>query len=288
MPAGSDRSRPWSFAALDWAKGKAMELKSLRSRFFTVPAMGLWVLSAIASPARAQKGETLTIAAAADLVYCLEDMNAEFQKAHPEVALKVSTGASGTLFAQIQNGAPFDIFMSADMKYPKELAKAGQADSSSLTLYAIGHLVLWSIDPAIEVGRGLEILREAAIRRIAIANPEHAPYGRAAKAALEHYGIWNTVQSKIVMGENVVQTAQFVQTGNVEAGIVALSLVLSPKLRNAGKYYEIPENSHPRLEQGAVLTKTGKGKPAARLYLNFIRSDRARASFNRYGFRLPR
>jgi len=264
-----------------------MGLKFMRSKFFTGLLTGLWLLGAIASQARAQKGETLIIAAAADLVYCLEEVNAEFQKAHPEVVLKVSTGASGNLFAQIQNGAPFDVFMSADMKYPKELIKAGLADSSSLTLYAIGHIVLWSMNPAIAVGRGLEILREAQIKRIAIANPEHAPYGRAAKAALEHYKIWEAVQSKIVLGENVVQTAQFVQTGNVEAGIVALSLVRSPKLSNAGKFYEIPEDSHPRLEQGAVLTKTGKDKPAAHLYLDFIRSDRARATFNRYGFRLP-
>jgi molybdate transport system substrate-binding protein len=250
--------------------------------------LGLWVgLFATTAPTHAQKNETLSIAAAADLVYCLDELNAEFRKAHPEVALKVSTGASGNLFAQIQNGAPFDVFMSADMKYPEELVKAGLADSSSLTLYAIGHLVVWSIDPTIGVERGLELLRDTGIKKIAIANPEHAPYGRAAKAALIHGKIWDAIRSKIVLGENIAQTAQFVQTGNVEVGIVALSLVLSPKLSNAGKFYEIPEGNYPRLEQGAVLTNTGRGKPAAEAYLNFIRSDKARAVFNRYGFRLP-
>jgi len=238
--------------------------------------------------ANAQKPETLAIAAAADLVYCLDELNAAFHQTHKKITLKVSTGASGIFFAQIQNGAPFDIFLSADMNYPQELIKAGLADSSSLTLYAIGHIVLWSMRPDIDVARGLEILRDQKIDKVAIANPAHAPYGRAAKAALEHFKLWETVQPKLVLGENIAQTAQFIQTGNVEAGIVALSLVVSPKLKNTGKYYEIPEAGFPRLEQGAVLTKSGVKNPAARRYLEFLRSDQARAVFNRYGFRLPR
>jgi molybdate transport system substrate-binding protein len=250
--------------------------------------VSLWAaFFAMAVPASAQKADILTIAAAADLIYCLEAVNAEFQQAHPEVTVKVSTGASGNLFAQIQNGAPFDIFMSADMNYPRELIKAGLADSSSLTMYAIGHLVLWSLNPAVEVGRGLEVLREARVKKIALANPEHAPYGRAAKAALVHEKLWESIQTKIVLGENIAQTAQFVQTGNADAGLVALSLALSPKLNNAGRFYEIPASSYPPLEQGAVLTKAGKNKPAAQAYLQFIRSDRTRAVFSRFGFRLP-
>jgi len=191
----------------------------------------------LGSLAHAQKVETLSIAAASDLVYCLEELNTTFQKAHPAVALKVSTGSSGNFFAQIQHGAPFDIFLSADMKYPGELIQAGLADSSSLTLYAIGHIVLWSMRADIEVARGLEILRDEKITKVAIANPTHAPYGRAARAALEHFKLWETIQPKLVLGENIAQTAQFIQTGNVDAGIVALALVVSPKLKNAGKYY---------------------------------------------------
>jgi molybdate transport system substrate-binding protein len=265
-------------------KCRAEKCLSLKRKFFTAILLGL---CATCSSTSAQQGESLTIAAAADLVYCLEDLNLEFRKSHPEVALKVSAGASGNLFAQIRNGAPFDIFMSADMKYPEELVKTALADSSSLTLYAIGHLVLWSMNPAIPVELGLESLRDEKVKRIAIANPEHAPYGRAAKAALVHGKLWDAIQSKLVLGENIAQTAQFVQTGNVDAGIVALSLVLASRLNNAGKYYEIPESYHPRLDQGAVLTKTGRAKPAAKVYVNFIRSDQARAVFNRYGFRLP-
>lgn len=240
------------------------------------------------SVAHAQKVETLSIAAASDLVYCLEELNTTFQHSRPMVDLKVSTGSSGNFFAQIQQGAPFDIFLSADMKYPKELIKAGLADSSRLTLYAIGYIVLWSMRLDIEVARGLEILRDENITKVAIANPAHAPYGRAAKAALEHFKLWDQIQPKLVLGENIAQTAQFIQTGNVDAGIVALSLVVSPKLKNAGRYYLIPEASFPRLEQGAVLTKRGIKNPAAKHYLEFLRSAQAREIFNRYGFRLPK
>jgi molybdate transport system substrate-binding protein len=248
----------------------------------------LWLPFFLWTFARAQTNAALSIAAASDLVYCLEELNTEFQKSHPATALRISTGSSGNFFAQIQNGAPFDIFLSADMKYPQELIKASLADSSSLTLYAIGYIVLWSMRSDIEVARGVEILRDEKIKKVAIANPAHAPYGRAAKAALEHFQLWETIQPKLVLGENIAQTAQFIQTGNVDAGIVALSLVLSPKLKNTGSYYLIPEASFPRLEQGAVLTKKGIKNPAAKRYLEFLRSQPARETFNRYGFRLPK
>jgi molybdate transport system substrate-binding protein len=235
-----------------------------------------------------QTKATLSLAAASDLIYCLEELNAEFQKAHSNIALKTSIGSSGNFFAQIQNGAPFDLFLSADVKYPQALIKAGLADSSSLTLYAIGRIVLWTIKPDLNVARGLEILRDARVKKLALANPAHAPYGRAAQAALEHHKMWNALQQKIVLGENIAQTVQFVETGNVDAGIVALALVLSPKLKNTGKYFEIPEASYPLMEQAAVLTNKGKNNPAAQAYLQFLRSDKARGIFDRYGFRLPK
>ena len=239
------------------------------------------------SQVHAQSGETLAIAAASDLIYCLEELNAAFQEQNPSVALKTSAGSSGNFFAQIQNGAPFDVFLSADVKYPAALAKAGLADSSSLTLYAIGRIVLWTLQPDIEVSQGLQILHDAKVRKLAIANPEHAPYGRAAQAALEHYQMWQALQQKIVLGENIAQTAQFVQTGNADAGIVALALVVSPKLADTGKFYEIPEAHYPRLEQAAVLTRRGSEKPSAISYLAFLLSPEARTIFDRYGFRLP-
>lgn len=238
-------------------------------------------------PLQALAAEALYIAAASDLVYCLEELNGAFRKTRPDALIKASTGSSGNFFAQIKRGAPFDVFMSADMKYPRELVSAGLADVDTLTPYATGKIVLWATQPKFDVSRGLELLNDPAVRRIAIANPEHAPYGRAAQAALEHAGLWGAVQARLVKAENITQTAQFVQSGNAEVGIVALSLAKSPKLSGTGRYYEIPAESYPRLEQGAVLTRKGAANPLAKAYLNFLRSPEARTIFDRYGFLLP-
>ena len=235
----------------------------------------------------AAPSQTLSIAAAADLVFCLDALDAEFKKAHPDADLKVSSGSSGNFFAQIQNGAPFDGFLSADMKSPRDLVSAGLAESATLTPYALGRIVLWTTRLDVDLHNGLNSLTSEHIRKIAIANPDHAPYGRAAKEALEHEKLWPAVQSKLVMGENIGQTAQFVQTGNADAGIVALSLVLGPTTKGAGKYVEIPESFHPPLEQGLVITKHGAGNPLAVEYLEFLRSKEARTVFDTYGFRLP-
>lgn len=250
--------------------------------------LGFLLTVSFAASVFSQAKQTLSLAAAADLVYCLEELNAEFQKAYPAIAFKTSIGSSGNFFAQIQNGAPFDVFLSADMSYPQALIKAGLADSSSLTRYAIGRIVLWSIKPELEIEKGLPLLLDSRIKQIAIANPVHAPYGRAAQVALEKHDLWSVLQKKIVFGENIAQTAQFVETGNADAGIVALALVLSPKLKNVGKFFEIPESSYPCLEQAAILTNKGKGNLAAQAYLLFLRSAKARAIFDRYGFRLPK
>ena len=230
---------------------------------------------------------TISIAAAADLVFCLDALDGAFKKTHPEADLKVSTGSSGNFFAQIQNGAPFDIFLSADLKYPRDLAAAGLADAGTLTPYALGRIVLWTTQPGIDLSRGLASVTETQIRKLAIANPDHAPYGAAAKASLQHEKLWDAVQGKLVVGENIAQTAQFVQTGNVDAGIVALSLVLAPATKGIGKYVEIPDALHPPLEQGLVVTRHGAGNPLAAQYLEFLRSPEARTIFDAYGFRLP-
>ena len=232
------------------------------------------------------RAEALTVAAASDLVYCLEELNAAFRKMHPQADLKVTTGASGTIFAQIQNGAPIDVFLSADVKYPRELIKAGLAEEKSLTIYAIGHLVVWTNKDGMDVSSGLAALDAAALKKIAIANPEHAPYGRAAKAALEKAGLWDRVQGRLVFGENISQTAQFVETGNADAGIVALSLVMSPRLAKTGRWTPVPADAHPKLEQAAVLTKRGAANPLASEYLDFLGSKEAREVFDRYGFRV--
>ena len=238
-------------------------------------------------PAYSRAADSISIAAASDLVFCLEELNRQFTNLHPEVTLKTSTGSSGNFFAQIQNGAPFDVFLSADMNYPRELIKAGAAEESSLYQYAIGRLALWTANTNLALTNGLLALRNPAIKRIAIANPEHAPYGRAAREALRHANLWDAVEPRLVLGDNISQTAQFVQSGNADAGIVALSLVLSPKLAKVGRWVPVPSEAHSPLEQGAVVTRHGKDNPAARTYLKFLQSGQAREIFDRYGFRLP-
>src|SRR5262249_18312364 len=165
----------------------------------------------------------------------------------------VSFGSSGNFFAQIQDGAPFDVFFSADVDYPRQLVASGHAEAGSLSQYATGRIVLWTRkDTGMDVRRGLGILREARVRRIAIANPRHAPYGRAAVAALRHEHVYDAVESRLVMGENISQTAQLVDSGNADVGIIALSLALGPALRERGTYVEIPAAAYPPIEQAAV------------------------------------
>ena len=262
-----------------------------RARVFSASAACVAALALFGAgpPATAQAAETVSIAAAADLVYCLDEMNAAFKKAHPDADLKVASGSSGNFATQIKNGAPFEVFLSADVSFPRDLVKAGLADESTLTVYATGKIVLWTARPdGVDVSKGLELLRDPnGVKKIALANPDHAPYGRAGKEALQHENLWDAVQSRLVIGENIAQTAQFVQTGNADAGIVALSLVLSPKLAKVGKWQEIPAADYATLEQGVVLTKQGAGNPTARAYLDFLRTTEARAIFDRYGFRLP-
>ena len=230
---------------------------------------------------------TVTIAAASDLVFCLDKLNAAFTRAHPGAELKLSTGSSGNFFAQIKNGAPFDVFLSADVAYPRQLADTGAALGHTLTRYAIGRIVIWTTRADLDLSTGVAALAQPGIKRLAIANPAHAPYGRAAREALQHAKIWEAVQPRLVLGENISQTAQFVETGNADAGIVALSLALSPKLKNIGRHVEIPESMHAPLEQAAVLTRHGADNPLARAYLDFLRTPEARAVFDEFGFRLP-
>ncbi len=239
----------------------------------------------LAAPAYA--AETLTVAAASDLTYCLDDLNAAFKRTHPQADVKSTTGSSGNFFAQITNGAPFDVFLSADMSYPRELVQAGLAVESSLTLYATGHIALWTTSDKIDVGKGLAVLESEAVKKIAIASPETAPYGRAARSALQSAKLWDAIQAKLVIGENIAQTAQFVQTGNVDAGIVSLSFMKSPKNTGVGKYYEIPEDLYPTLDQGGVITTAGKDNPLAKDYIAFLRSAEAKAVFSKFGFVLP-
>jgi molybdate transport system substrate-binding protein len=202
--------------------------------------------------------------------------------------VKVSYGSSGRLFAQITSGAPFDLFLSADEEYPQKLVDAGAAVAESLTPYAAGRLVLWvPKDSPLDVGQGLGALRDPRVRRVAIANPEHAPYGRAAEAALRAAGLLDALRERLVLGENVSQAAQFVESGNAEAALLPLSLALAPTLARGGRYAVVPEGLHPPLVQAAVVTKHGRRNLASAGFLRFVLGREGRAILGRWGYAAP-
>jgi len=224
------------------------------------------------------------VAAASDLQAALPAIAARFeQDTGHHVA--ITFGSSGNFSTQIENGAPFDVFMSADVAYPTRLAQAGRADRASLYEYANGRLVLWSrADSGIDVARGLAVLADPRVRRIAIANPAHAPYGRAAVAAIRHEGLYDRVQTKFVLGENISQTAQFAQSGNAEVGLIALALALGPALKSAGTYVEVPTGFYPPIQQAAVVVASSAQKPLAERFVDSLKEPAARAIFQSFGF----
>ena len=238
-------------------------------------------------PAPASPLPAVSVAAASDLVFCLPALHAAFARTPGAAPVTVVTGSSGNFFAQIKHGAPFDVFLSADIDYPRALIAAGLASAPSLTPYAVGRLVLWTVRPDLDLADLPALVRDARVKKFAIANPTHAPYGRAAAQALEKLGLTAAVAPKLVLGENIAQTAQFVQTGSADAGLVALSLVLAPALRDRGRWVEIPAALHAPLEQAAVLTARGAANPAAARYLAFLRTPAARTIFEQFGFTLP-
>lgn len=231
--------------------------------------------------------ESVSVAAASNMVYALDALNAEFQRAAPTVAVTTTTGASGSLVAQIEHGAPFDVFLSADLDYPRALIAVRQADEKSLRIFATGQLVIWTTRPGLALGSIPALVRDPAVKKIAVANLATAPYGRAAQQALEKLGAWADAQPKLVVGENVTQTAQFVETGNADVGFVALSLVLAPNLKETGRWVRVPAELYAPLDHGAVLTVRGAVNPAARRYLAFLSSDPAKKILRQFGYGLP-
>ena len=229
------------------------------------------------------------IAAAADLRFALEELTALFLKDHSDIALSASYGSSGTVYAQLVNRAPFDLFLSADVTYPRQLAERGLTLPGSEFTYAVGGIVLWvPASSPIDVARlGMSALKEPAIAHVAIANPEHAPYGRAAEAAMRAAGVYDLVKSKLVLGENVSQALQFVQSGSADVGIVALSLAVSPTVARAGRFWEVPLDAYPRIEQGGTILQWASNPDAARSFRSFMLGADGRAVLKRYGFFLP-
>jgi molybdate transport system substrate-binding protein len=231
--------------------------------------------------------QQLTVAAAADLQFAMKDLSARFEK-QTGIKVQATYGSSGNFATQIASGAPFDLFFSADLQYPEKLAKDGFALPDTLYRYAIGRLVLWVPNGSkIDVDKGLAVLTDPNIRKIAIANPQHAPYGRAAVAALKSAGIYDKIEAKFVLGENISQTAQFVESGNADAGLVALSLAISPAMKTRGRYVEVPQIAYPPIEQAAIVVKASKQGEAAAKFLAFLNTEEARGVLRSYGFSDP-
>jgi molybdate transport system substrate-binding protein len=242
-----------------------------------------WLLFAAFAAAQAP----LRIAAASDLQAVFPVLTARFER-ETQHRVDVSFGSSGNFFAQIQNGAPFDVFFSADIAYPRQLQSSRLTLPGTLVEYARGRIVLWSSNDAnLDLARGLTILTDPRVRRIAIANPEHAPYGRAAVAALQHEQLYDRVRSKFVLGENISQAAQFVQSGNADAGLIALSLALAPAMRAAGHYVDVPESFHPPIEQAAVVLRASRQPDVARQFLTFLRRADNQQTLKDAGFVPP-
>jgi molybdate transport system substrate-binding protein len=273
---------------------KRTHLKIFKSLIRLISAslgvLALAVLFLEAPPAElaaAQNSCVVTVAAASDLTYAMKDIAADFEKS-AACSVKVSYGSSGNFETQIENGAPFDVFFSADIEYPKKLEAQGLATPGSTYLYGIGKVILWvRNDSKLDVSKGLDMLRDPSVKKIAIANPLHAPYGRAAEEALRKAGVYDAIKDRLVLGENISQTAEFAETGNADAGILALSLVLSPALQDKGRYFQIPENLYSPIQQGVVVVRASKNQQSAQAFLDFIKTPAETAILARYGFVLP-
>ena len=232
-------------------------------------------------------GQEITIAAAADLQPAMQEMAARFEKETGNT-VKLIYGSSGNFFQQIQNGAPFDIFFSANLDYPRRLEAAGLTVPGGYYQYAKGKIVIWvPRESKIDLSSGMQALLAPSVKKIAIANPQHAPYGQAAVAALQQENVYDKLKDKFVLGENISQTASFVVSGAADAGIIALSLVLSPNMRDKGRYVAIPDGDYPPIEQACVILGRSKNKDTARQFLSFLRTAAAGELLRSYGFDVP-
>lgn len=228
--------------------------------------------------------QELTVAAAADLQFAMQQVSSQFQHETGKT-VKVIYGSSGAFFQQIQNGAPFDMFFSANLDFPKNLESAGLVESGSYYQYAKGRIVLWILnDSKVDTDRGIKALLDPNVKKIAVANPLHAPYGQAAVAAMQKEGIYEKVKDKFVLGENISQTASFVVSGAADVGVIALSLAMSPTLKDRGRYVEIPAGEYPPIEQACVILRSSKNKETARQFLAFIKTSAVADTLRKYGF----
>ncbi len=236
--------------------------------------------SLVVTPALAEQA---LVAVAANFVPPFREVAMEFEKATGHT-VQVASGSSGAFFTQIKNGAPFEVFFSADNERPKLLEDEGLGVKGSRFTYAIGRLVLWSPDP--NLVKGEDTLRSEKFKHLAIADPKTAPYGVAAKQAMQKLGVWEAVQPRLVLGESLGQTIGFIESGNAELGFLALSQVLDPKMKGKGGRWDVPSNLHEPIQQDVVLLAKGKDNPAAKALMEFIGGPQATAIIERYGYEL--
>ncbi len=261
-----------------------VNLKPQRPKLLALAVIFVISLSC-ASPGAAAD---ILVAAASDLNFAMKDMITAYRKTSGD-RVKLSLGSSGNFYSQIQNGAPFDLYFSADVGYPQKLERAGYVVPGTRYRYAIGRIVLWvpAQSPLAVTQLGMQVLLDPTIRKIAIANPRHAPYGQAAKAALVRLNLYDRVRDKLVLGDNISQAAQFVESGASDIGVIALSLALAPPMKARGRYWMVPTDAYPLLEQAAVVVKGGRNPKGAKDFLAFVRGPTGQAIMRRYGFTAP-
>jgi molybdate transport system substrate-binding protein len=244
-------------------------------------ALAILGITVICQLCRAQE---ITVAAAADLQFAMQDIAARFQKETGKT-VKLIYGSSGNFFQQVQNGAPLDMFFSANLDYPKKLEAAGLTEPGSYYQYAKGKIVIWvPKESKLDLSAGMQALLDPSVRKIAVANPQHAPYGQAAVAAMQKESVYEKVKDKLVLGENISQTASFVVSGSADVGIVALSLAFSPNMKDKGRYAEIPPSEYPPIEQACVILSSSTNKETAKEFLSFIKTAAVADTLKRYGF----
>lgn len=249
---------------------------------FLLSTLLLWTALPPAPHVPQKIDNKITVAAAADLKFAMDSLVRSWSVQPGAPRIDVIYGSSGNFFEQISNGAPFDLFFSADLEYPQKLKQQNKT-LGDIKEYGIGQLVLWSkkLDPA---AKGIETLNDPGIVKIAIANPAHAPYGKRAEETLKYYRLYDQLKVKLVMGENISQTAEFARTGAADIGMIALSLALSPAMRQTGKYWIIPESAHQPLRQAYTLLQHAKDNPGAARFAAFIETPAARAILHNFGF----
>ncbi len=238
-----------------------------------------------ADPNGTAQSAEVRVAAAADLKFALDQLVTDFHKTHPEIGITPTYGASGTLFAQLSNNAPFDLFLSADIGYPKKLIQAGLAPKGTEFRYARGRIVIWVQNQStLKIDKGLPILSDPAVLRIAIANPDTAPYGRAAVAAMKKMAVYEKIKDRLVIGENIAQAAQFVQSGSADVGIIAESLAVSPGMKPMGRFHVISPDAYPAIEQGGIILPTASNPKAAQEFKKFLTGPDGQAVLKQSGY----